>query len=174
MISEQRAEVEALRARGIQALFGEASNIELLERRTSSTHAWSSWPAATRRSRPLIVERAKALNPALDFVVRTQSDEETAQLRAISPKVQAVHGQRELAVQMARYSLRRFGVNAVEAESIAQGLRGRPVAAVLRRRGTVVHGAALGGRLRSIRQRLSGAAGRGTLTGLDVRRRRRR
>ena len=32
VISEQRAEVEALRARGIQALFGEASNIELLER----------------------------------------------------------------------------------------------------------------------------------------------
>jgi hypothetical protein len=78
---------------------------------------------------PLIVERAKALNPNLDFVVRTQSDEEAAQLRAISPKAQAVHMQRELAVQMARYSLRRFGVNAVEAEAIAQGLRGRPLPA---------------------------------------------
>jgi hypothetical protein len=29
---------------------------------------------------------------------------------------------------MARYSLRRFGVNAAEAEAIAQGLRGRPFA----------------------------------------------
>jgi CPA2 family monovalent cation:H+ antiporter-2 len=130
VISEQRAEVEALRARGIAALFGEASNIELLEQ-AHVEHARvvivaSSDPHLTH----LIVERSKALNPALDFVVRTQSDEETAQLRQVSPKVQAVHGQRELAVQMARYSLRRFGVNAAEAEQIAQGLRGRPVAAI--------------------------------------------
>ena len=130
VISEQRAEVEALRASGIAALFGEASNIELLEQ-AHVEHARvvivaSSDPHLTH----LIVERSKALNPALDFVVRTQSDEETAQLRQVSPKVQAVHGQRELAVQMARYSLRRFGVNAAEAEQIAQGLRGRPVAAI--------------------------------------------
>jgi hypothetical protein len=31
-------------------------------------------------------------------------------------------------VQMARYSLRRFGTSTAEAEAIAQGLRGRPVA----------------------------------------------
>ena len=43
-------------------------------------------------------------------------------------KVQAVHGERELAVQMARYALRRFGVSATEAEAIAQGLRGRSAA----------------------------------------------
>jgi hypothetical protein len=48
----------------------------------------------------------------------------------LSPKVQAIHGQRELAVQMARYTLRRFGVNAAEAEAVAQGLRGRPVPAI--------------------------------------------
>jgi len=34
--------------------------------------------------------------------------------------------QRELAVQMARYTLRRFGVTSREVESIAQGLRRRP------------------------------------------------
>src|SRR5207344_3139790 len=32
VISQQRAEVEALRARGVAALLGEASNIEMLER----------------------------------------------------------------------------------------------------------------------------------------------
>ena len=78
----------------------------------------------------LIVDRARVLNPAVDFVVRTHSDEEVAQLRGLTPKVQAVHGQRELAVQMARYTLRRFGVNAAEAEAVAQGLRGRPAPAV--------------------------------------------
>ena len=130
VISQQRAEVEALRARGVAALLGEASNIELLER----AHVEHARVVIVASSDPhlnhLIVERAKALNPSVDFVVRTRSDEETAQLRAISPKVQTVLGQRELAVQMARYSLRRFGVNAAEAEAIAQGLRGRPIAPV--------------------------------------------
>ena len=128
VISQQRAEVEALRARGIAALLGEASNIELLER----AHVEHARVVIVASSDPhlnhLIVERAKAINPSVDFVVRTGSDEETAQLRAISPKVQTVLGQRELAVQIARYSLRRFGVNAAEAEAIAQGLRGRPIA----------------------------------------------
>ncbi len=104
---------------------------------------------------PLIVERAKALNPNLDFVVRTQSDEETAQIRSISPKVQAVHAQRELAVQMARYSLRRFGLNAVEAEAVAQGLRGRALAAVP---------PAVPSRLSRLRGRTAGLAARVTGT----------
>ena len=79
----------------------------------------SSDPHVTR----LVVERALAANPAIDFVVRTHSDTEAAHLRAVSSRVQAVHGERELAVQMVRYSLRRFGVDSREAEAIAQGLR---------------------------------------------------
>jgi voltage-gated potassium channel Kch len=98
----------------------------------------------------LIVDRARTINPAVDFVVRTHSDEEVAQLRALSPKVQAVHGQRELAVQMARYVLRRFGVNAAEAEAVAQGLRGRPVSAV-EPRGSTSRWRDLRGRIRDRR-----------------------
>ena len=79
----------------------------------------SSDPHVTR----LVVERALAANPAIDFVVRTHSDTEAAHLRAISGRVQAVHGERELAVQMVRYALRRFGVDLREAEAIAQGIR---------------------------------------------------
>ncbi len=157
VISQQRTEVEALRERGIQALFGEASNIELLERAHIEHARLVIVASSDPHVSPLIVERAKALNPALDFVVRTHGDEETAQLRAISPKVQAVHGQRELAVQMARYSLRRFGVDSVEAEAIAQGLRGRPVSAVLASRAPSRRGD-LGGRLRSIIRHASGRA----------------
>ena len=126
VISQQRGEVEQLRARGIEALYGEASNVELLERAHVETARVVIVAGSDPRATLLIVERAKALNPSVDFVVRTQSDEEIAQLRTLSSRVQAVHGQRELAVQMARYSLRRFGLNAAEAEAVAQGLRGRP------------------------------------------------
>jgi CPA2 family monovalent cation:H+ antiporter-2 len=126
VITQQRGEVERLRARGIAALYGEASSRELLER----AHVDSARVVIIAGSDPhvthLIVDRAREINPSVDFVVRTQSDDETASLRALSSRVQAVHSQRELAVQMARYSLRRFGINATEAEAIAQGLRRRP------------------------------------------------
>jgi monovalent cation:H+ antiporter-2, CPA2 family len=125
VITQQRDEVDRLRARGIPAVFGDAANAEVMQM-AQIEHARlvvvaTSDPHETR----LIVERAHALHPGLDFVVRTHSDAEAAHLRTIGGKVQAVHGERELAVQMARYALRRFGVSATEAEAIAQGLRGR-------------------------------------------------
>jgi CPA2 family monovalent cation:H+ antiporter-2 len=128
VISQQRHEIEQLRARGIAALYGEASNVELLRQAQIETARLVIVAGADAHTTHLIVDRARVLNPAADFVVRTGSDEEIAQLRSLSPRVQAVHAQRELAVQMARYSLRRFGVNAAEAEAVAQGLRGRPFA----------------------------------------------
>jgi len=128
VISQQRREVEQLRARGVHALYGEASNIVLLEQAHVESARLVIVASADPQAAHLIVDRARVLNPSVDFVVRTGSDDESGHLRALSPRVQAVHAQRELAVQMARYSLRRFGVNAAEAESIAQGLRGRPFA----------------------------------------------
>ena len=125
VVTQQRKEVDGLRARGIPAVFGDAANPDIMEI-AQIQHARlivvaTSDPNETR----LIVERAHALHPGIDFVVRTHSDAEAAHLRALGGKVQAVHGERELAVQMARYALRRFGVSATEAEAIAQGLRGR-------------------------------------------------
>jgi K+:H+ antiporter len=128
VVSQQRGEVERLRARGVLALYGEGSNVELLEQAHIGTARLVIVAIADPQIAHLIVERARVLNPSADLVVRTGSDEEIAELRSLSPRVQAVHAQRELAVQMARYSLRRFGVNAAEAEAIAQGLRGRPFA----------------------------------------------
>ena len=129
VITQQRHEVDRLRARGIPAIFGDAANADVM-RMAQIEHARlvivaTSDPNETR----LIVERARALHPGLDFVVRTHSDSEAAHLRSIDGKIRAVHGERELAVQMARYALRRFGVSATEAEAIAQGLRGRTAVA---------------------------------------------
>jgi monovalent cation:H+ antiporter-2, CPA2 family len=127
VVTQQRNEVDRLRARGIPAVYGDAANPDVMEI-AQIEHARlivvaTSDPHETR----LIVERAHTLHPGVDIVVRTHSDAEAAHLRALGGKVQAVHGERELAVQMARYALRRFGVSATEAEAIAQGLRGRAV-----------------------------------------------
>jgi CPA2 family monovalent cation:H+ antiporter-2 len=125
VITLDRDEVDRLRARGITAVYGDATNPEVLELahvdRARVLIVASSDPHATR----LIVERAHAIRPDLDLIVRTHSDREAEHLRSMDRRVQVIHGERELAVQMARYALRRFGVSATEAEAIAQGLRSR-------------------------------------------------
>jgi CPA2 family monovalent cation:H+ antiporter-2 len=130
VVTEERDEVDRLRARGIPAIYGDAANADVL----SHAHLASARLLIVATSDPhetrLIVERARELSPNLDMVVRTHSDGEATFLRSISSKVQVVHGERELAIQMARYSLRRFGVSATEAEAIAQGLRARRTASV--------------------------------------------
>ncbi len=150
VITQQRDEIDRLRARGVPAIFGDAANPTVLE----MAHVQSARLVIVTTSDPnetrLIVERASGLHPGVDFVVRTHSDIEAARLRALSPKIQAIHGERELAVQMARYALRRFGVSATEAEAIAQGLRGRAVAAPEARDGGI------GALLDRIRARLGG------------------
>jgi monovalent cation:H+ antiporter-2, CPA2 family len=128
VITQQRDEVERLRARGVAAIYGDATRAEILDHahveRARVVIIAAADPHETRR----MVEHVRARSSTVDLIVRTHSDTEAAHLRVIAPKVQAIHGERELAVQMARYALRRFGVSAAEAESIAQGLRVRPAA----------------------------------------------
>jgi CPA2 family monovalent cation:H+ antiporter-2 len=129
VVTLQRDDVDGLRARGIPAIYGDASNPEVLELAHLDHARLLIVASSDANETRLIVDRVRSMASGVDLVVRTHSDTEAARLRAISPRVQAVHGERELAVQMARYALRRFGVSATEAESIAQGLRGRPIAA---------------------------------------------
>jgi monovalent cation:H+ antiporter-2, CPA2 family len=77
-------------------------------------------PPAARHA----LEYAKRVNPRIEVVARTHSERERAQLLDLGAR-QAVLGERELALQLARFTLRRFGVSAPETEAIAQGLRGR-------------------------------------------------
>ncbi|HMJ79708.1 MAG TPA: cation:proton antiporter [Candidatus Dormibacteraeota bacterium] len=125
VISEDRRAVEELRARGVLAFYGDASNPELLELAGAREARLLIVAIGDVQATRLIVERGREANPRIEMVVRTHSDREATRLRGAGSTVQTVHGERELAVQMARYSLRRFGVSAVEAEAIAQGLRSR-------------------------------------------------
>jgi CPA2 family monovalent cation:H+ antiporter-2 len=125
VITDDRREVDRLRTEGVTALYGDAANAELL------VHA--GLPAARvlvvamsdAHAARIITERARRINPNVALVVRTHSADESQRLRRAGPLVQAVHSELELAVQMTRYALRRFGVSMTEAELIAQGLRER-------------------------------------------------
>jgi CPA2 family monovalent cation:H+ antiporter-2 len=128
VITQQRDEVDRLRAGGVTAIYGDAANRDVLEMAGIANARLVVVATSDPHETRLIVERVRELNAGVDLVVRTHSDAEAAHLRSLGGKVQAVHGERELAVQMARYALRRFGISTTEAEAIAQGLRGRPVA----------------------------------------------
>jgi monovalent cation:H+ antiporter-2, CPA2 family len=149
VVTQQRDEVDRLRAAGVVAIYGDAAHTEVLQMANVAAARLvvvaTSEPNETR----LIVERVRALDPGVDIVVRTHSDSEAAHLRSLGGKVQAVHGDRELAVQMARYALRRFGLSSAEAEAVAQGLRGRAVVSAEPRRRP------LEGAVQRLRERIS-------------------
>lgn len=125
VIDDNRRQVERLRATGVPALFGDAANEALLH--AAGIDSCRVLIAAMRDPQAvrLIIERAIRLNSRLPIVARIHSDRDLDELGAARDRVQPIYGELELAVQMTRSALRRFGVSMAEAEAIAQGLRAR-------------------------------------------------
>ena len=124
VIDEDRRAVEELRANGVNALYGDLADDVLLrnagvERARVLVFAAYDPPAAE-----FTVEYARRVNSRIEIVARVETPEEARRLRQRGVS-QTVEGESELAVQVARYTLRRFGVSANEVEMIAQGLRRR-------------------------------------------------
>jgi CPA2 family monovalent cation:H+ antiporter-2 len=133
VITDDRHEVERLRKAGWPALFGDAANPDLLTEAHLDTANVLVVTVPNAHTVRLVIERARELNPRIAVVARTHSEPEAEHLRALGGNIQIVHAELELAVQMTRYALRRFGLSTNEAEAIAQGLRsrgGRPWAAI--------------------------------------------
>lgn len=125
VIEEHRRTVEALRGRGVRALYGDISDAELLAHADVGTARVLVFAAYDPPAAEFAVEHARRLNPRIEIVARVETPEESKRLLQRGAS-QTVEGERELAVQMARYTLRRFGVSSREVDSIAQGLRRRP------------------------------------------------
>lgn len=123
VVELNRRRVEELRRRGLPAIYGDAANPTLLthahiDRARVLVVAIPDAPAAR-----LIVDYARRLRPDLDIIVRTHSDTEWRYMR--ERVGEAVLGEREAALEMARYTLVRFGVSPSEVEAIIARLRGQ-------------------------------------------------
>ena len=125
VIEEHRRTVESLREDGTQALYGDIADAELLRRAGIDRARVLVFAAYDPPAAEFAVEFARHANPRIEIVARVETPEEAKRLLDAGA-TQTVEGERELAVQMARYTLRRFGVTAREVEVIAQGLRRRP------------------------------------------------
>ncbi len=124
VIDEDQEAVYRLRAMGIPALRGNAANATLLDSagldRAQVLVVALPDALATRQ----IADHVRRANPNLDIVVRTHSWSERESLRQLGVG-EAVVGELELALEMTRHTLRRFGASTLEAQAVVQGLRYR-------------------------------------------------
>lgn len=116
--------VRRLRKEGIPVLIGSADNSVVLE------------AAQVARARVLVVavpdamtvrraaSHAQRLAPRIDVVARTHSEPER-DLLTRQGIGEAVIGEVELALEMTRHTLHRFGVSTLETQAVVQGLRER-------------------------------------------------
>jgi CPA2 family monovalent cation:H+ antiporter-2 len=116
--------VRALRERKIPSFAGNAENAILLEQAgVVRAHALIvALPDALAARR--IVEQARQYRKDLDILVRTHSLAELATLKEHGAS-EAVLGELELALEMTRHTLHRFGVSALESVATVNGLRER-------------------------------------------------
>lgn len=114
--------VQQARAEGVIALLGEADNPVLLEQvrleRARALVVAIPDPLGTR----LLVDHALRINPQLEIVARALNAAERTFL-AGHGVTETVVGQLELAFEMTRFTLRRFGVSTLEAQAVVQRMR---------------------------------------------------
>ncbi len=125
VVTDDRYETMRLRALGVPTLFGDAANAELLEHARVSNARVLIVAIADGHASRLIVDRGRQLGPRVSVVVRTHDEAARDAFQEMGAGVWPVMGELEVAVQMTRYALTRFGVSMLEAEAVAQGLRGR-------------------------------------------------
>ncbi len=124
VLEEHRKTVESLRERGVEAFYGDMADAELLKHAGIDRARVLVFAAYDPPAAEFAVDHARKVNPKIEIVARVETPDEARRLLDRGA-TQTVEGERELAVQMARYTLRRFGVTAREVDAIAQGLRRR-------------------------------------------------
>src|SRR5690606_13406812 len=117
VIEDDPRAVADLRQRGIPVIQGSADNPVVLEQarldRAAALVVAVPDPVAAR----LVVRAAREQHPRLPIVARTHSVGERTALRALGAD-EVVVGEIELGLEMTRFTLRRLGVSAAEANAI--------------------------------------------------------
>jgi CPA2 family monovalent cation:H+ antiporter-2 len=122
VIDGDRRRIEDLRARGVPAVYGDASTPGVLEaaRIGRARLLMIATPEGYQTRR--IIELARQINPKIDTAVRTHSESEVAYLERQGVGV-AIMGERELAFGLMEYALRSLGVSQYKTQVIVQSLR---------------------------------------------------
>ena len=121
VVEQNREEAEALRARGIVAIYGDATRPGILHPAHLERARLVVVSAPDALGTRMILDHVREVNPGIDTVVRTHSDEERRHLERAGVG-RAVVGERELALAIIRYAFGSFGIHedmaAVAAETL--------------------------------------------------------
>ncbi|MGQ0713715.1 MAG: NAD-binding protein [Gemmatimonadaceae bacterium] len=109
IVEQNRDTAESLRERGLPVIFGDATRPDVLTEAHVERARLVVIAAPDAYQARAILALARKLNPSVEVVVRTHSDEERNFLEAHGAE-RALMGERELAVSLARHALRRFDV----------------------------------------------------------------
>lgn len=125
VIEQDSIIVRRLRDQHIPALLGSADNEVLLEqaRLAEARLLILAIPDAVTARRA--VDLARRVNPRVEIVARSHSREDRGALIARGAD-EAVIGEVELALEMARFALHRFGIGTLEIQALLQRLRRDP------------------------------------------------
>ncbi|WP_448208268.1 YbaL family putative K(+) efflux transporter [Azospirillum sp. sgz302134] len=122
VIEQNRRRVEALRKRGVPAVYGDATTPGVLEaagiRRARLIVVATPGGYRTRR----VLDLARQINPGIDTAVRAHSEAEVAHLERQGVGV-AIMGERELAFGLMDHALRSLGASDDRTRRVVQGVR---------------------------------------------------
>jgi CPA2 family monovalent cation:H+ antiporter-2 len=122
VIDQDRQRVEALRARGLPAIYGDATTLGVLEAADTDKARLIVIATPEGYQTRRILELARTLNPDIDTAVRTHSESEVAHLERLGVGI-AITAERELALALMEYSLRSLGTPAENAQLVVQNVR---------------------------------------------------
>jgi CPA2 family monovalent cation:H+ antiporter-2 len=114
--------IEALRAREVPCIYGDASNPEILSRAVLEKAKVLVITFHEPIGTELTVRNALAINPKLDVVARVHFDDEVTKLRDIGV-AEMVRPDVETSLEIVRHTLHRFGLTGTEIQYILTGLR---------------------------------------------------
>lgn len=122
VIEQDRASVLELRREGVEAIHGDAANDWTLERAAVAAAKVVVITLPDPLAVRAIVDSVRRLAPEVEIVARVQSVAER-QFLLERLRVEGVLAEQELAIEMARHVLHRFGTSQLEAQAIALDLR---------------------------------------------------
>jgi CPA2 family monovalent cation:H+ antiporter-2 len=122
VIDQDRRRVEALRERGLSAIFGDATTQGVLEAAGIDKARLLVIATPDGFETRRIIEIARALSPHIHTAVRTHSDDEVAHLERQGVGI-AIMGERELALGLMDFALRSLGISEEKARLVVQAAR---------------------------------------------------
>lgn len=116
------ATIKNLRERGIPALYGDASNPEILSHASLDKARILICAAPDYMATEMIVRNARKINPKLDIIARVHRDEDSEVLKNAGV-TELVLPYFEGSMEMVRHTLYRFGMSSTEIQYILNNLR---------------------------------------------------